>query len=80
MLRQRQGKSCQDEAYTDWLPKACIYYCGFALTHKRKLTKRHKSTSETRDQRKTEGDKKQKKNSRRQCRPTVKTSETPEIE
>ena len=32
MLRQRQGKSCQDEAYTDWLPKACIYYCGFTLT------------------------------------------------
>ena len=28
MLRQRQGKSCQDGAYTDWLPKLCMYYCG----------------------------------------------------
>ena len=68
MLRQRQGKSCQDEAYTDWLPKLCIYYCGFTLTHERKLTKWQRSTSETRDQRKTEADKKQKKNSRRRCR------------
>ena len=33
----------------------------------RKLTKCQKSTSETRDQRKTEGDKKQKKNFRRRC-------------
>ena len=67
-MRQRQGKSWQDEAYTDWLPKACIYYCGCTLTHERVLTKWQKSTSETRDQRKTEGDKKQKKNSRRLCR------------
>ena len=79
MLRQRKGKSCQDEAYTDWLPKLCIYYCGFTLTQERKLTKWRKVHQRPGIRGKLKPIRNKRKIPEDGADLTVKTSETPEI-
>ena len=81
MLRQIKGKSCQDEAYTDWLLKAYIYCCGFTLTHEKKNLQNDKKVHQRPGIReKLKAIRNKRKIQEDGADLTVKTSETSEIE